>query len=1051
MLKPGLYEQIVNEEIIKELKDIPDNQKDVEEIDSEEASIVLSKYIRDVVQKGLNTLKDSGKGISSQIELTNKIVSLITEKTDRDFDNLLVDEKGIQLKAYLEDKDSRLSTKNAKAKDLPRPETSIAQSSLFTGATQEPQMASELNKEIGSANRIDMLVSFIRWSGLRLIIDALQEFTLSGGKLRVITTPYMGATDLKAITELSKLTNTEIKITYDTTHTRLHAKTYVFYRDTGFTTAYIGSSNVSNAALSSGLEWNVKITKTDLPETVNKVEATFESYWNSPEYETYTEEQEERLLEALNQAKGPYGNKTYSLAFEMRPFPFQEEILGQLQAERDIRQHYKNLLVAATGTGKTVISAFDYKRFRQNCPGGDCSLLFIAHREEILKQSVDTFRVVLGDLNFGELAVGNFRHRNAKHLFMSIQTLNAQDFTTKTNPNYYDFIIIDEFHHAKAPSYQKILSYYKPKILLGLTATPERMDGQNILDYFDGRIAAEIRLPEAIERKLLCPFQYFGVTDSADLDSLKWVNGGYDKRELSNLYSLSTEAAFRRAELIRASVIKYVTDVNKVTGLGFCVSVEHAKFMSSYFNEHGIPSSFLVGTSTPEERVSIQNQLVKGEIKFLFVVDIYNEGVDIPQVNTILLLRPTESLTIFLQQLGRGLRLSEGKECLTVLDFIGQANQKYNFETKFASLLANTNKSVMKEIKDGFINVPKGCYIKLEKIAAEHILKNIKESFGTPNALCSRVKTFEEDTSLKLNIKNFIDYYRLDAREIYKRMSFSRLMVRAGVKEDFISTNEDLYTKALARFLFIDSKRWIKFLLRVLPNLPSIDISHLNDGEQRMMQMFYATFYTEGASNWKDIKVQDNIRAIYSNKTLFNELIELLEYRLEKIDFLDKRIHFEDDIPLDLYCSYSRDQILVALDFMNPSTVREGVKWLADKKTDVFFVTLNKSDKDYSPSTMYNDYSINERLFHWQSQSTTSESSTTGQRYINHKKKGTTVLLFVREFKKDKVLGTAPTYTFLGKANYLMHTGSSPMNITWSLEEPIPARFIKKTNRLVVG
>lgn len=284
--------------------------------------------------------------------------------------------------------------------------------------------------------------------------------------------------------------------------------------------------------------------------------------------------------------------------------------------------------------------------------------------------------------------VGSYKPESIDNLFISIQTFNSQDFTAKTAPEFYDYIIVDEFQHAAAPTYQKLLAYYQPQILLGLTATPERMDGKSILPYFNNRIAAEIRLPEAIDCKLLCPFQYFGVTDTVDLDTLKWSAGGYDKSELSRVYTLSGAIANRRADLIVGSLLKYVTDINDVKGLGFCVSVEHAEFMCHYFNKHNIPSMFLTGHSPDEERKSAKQYLVDGKVRFIFVVDIYNEGVDIPEVNTVLFLRSTESLTVFLQQLGRGLRLAEDKECLTVLDFIDQADRKYNFEDKFAALLS---------------------------------------------------------------------------------------------------------------------------------------------------------------------------------------------------------------------------------------------------------------------------------------------------------------------------------------------------------------------------
>ena len=1052
MLHPGLYEQVINNTLNSELSEVPEVRKSTAPIDTAEASKVLAQYLTDVVQKGLENVQDNVGGIEAQIQLANEIVSTIQTTThEPNFALLGVDQRAEQLLALLRDNDPRLAAGKS-AKEMVRPETSIAQSSLFTGAIHEPQMYTELKKEIVSADRIDMLVSFIKWSGLRLIMDELRQFTQNGGELRIITTSYMGATDVKAIEELRQLPNTKIKVSYDTKRTRLHAKTYVFYRNTGFTTAYVGSSNLSNAAISSGLEWNVKVTKKDLTETIDKIAATFESYWNSNEFEYYEEGQRERLIRALKAEKYSEINNIDIYTLDILPYSYQQEILDKLEAERTVRGYNRNLVVAATGTGKTVISALDYKRFCRQHPGQPCRLLFVAHREEILKQSMYTFRAVLKDANFGNLFVGSHKADSIDHLFISIQTFNSQDFTTKTDADFYDYIVVDEFHHAAAPTYQKLLVYYQPQILLGLTATPERMDGKNILDYFGGRIAAEIRLPEAIDRKLLCPFQYFGVTDTVDLSSLKWRTGGYDKNELSNLYTLSGLVAERRADLVVNSILKYVTDINEVKGLGFCVSIEHARFMADYFNAHGVPSMALTGDSPDEERNAAKQRLVSGEIRFIFVVDIYNEGVDIPEVNTVLFLRPTESLTVFLQQLGRGLRMAENKECLTVLDFIGQANKKYNFEEKFAALLSNTTRSVSREIKEGFLSAPKGCYIQLEKIAARYVLDNICASYDRTSGLVARAASFTEDTGLPLTLGNLLDYYHLDPRAIYsKKLCFGRLCVRAGMVSDFTEPLEETMTRAFMRFSVVDSRRWIRFLLNLLPRLDNADFAALSPAEQRMLQMFYVTVWGKAAEHWDDESVLDNLYTLSDSPTLLGELQTLLRYQYSRIDFIDEPVDVGFDCPLDLHCTYTRDQLLVALDFLKPATVREGVKWLPDKNLDVLFVTLNKADKDYSPTTMYKDYSINESLFHWQSQSTTAENSATGQRYIHHREKGNRMLLFVREFKTDSRFGGAAAYTYLGTVNYVKHDGSRPMNITWKLDCPIPAKFLKRTNKLVVG
>lgn len=1046
-MKTGLYEKPINKKLNKALAGLTDNLNvEKEQIDSEEAAGILSKYVKKVVEQSLNNISENDDSLAKQIELVNKIIGAIKENTCEGVADDLEIAEDKQLLSVT-NKTNTIQAINDKVKPI-RPVTSIAQSSLFTGAVHEPQMFSELKKEIFSCNSIDMLVSFIKWSGLRLLMEALTEFTNNGGKLRIITTSYMGATDIKAISELAKLKNTEIKVSYDTKRTRLHAKAYIFYRETGFTTAYIGSSNLSNVAISSGLEWNIKITRQDQLEVLQKVAATFDSYWSSNEFEVYDDTQKPRLAKALQLEKTQTEDNSF-FAVDINPYPYQQEILDKLEAERTIRNNYKNLIVAATGTGKTIISALDYKH--KCSKNSKPKLLFVAHRKEILEQSIKTFRMVLRDANFGDLFVGDTSPESFEHLFVSVQTFNAKSLEKHLTPDFYDYIIIDEVHHAPAETYKNILGHFTPKFLLGLTATPERMDGKSIMPYFNNKITAEIRLPEAIERKLLCPFQYFGVTDNIDLSNLRWERGGYNREELSKIYTRQDAEAITRASLIVQAVDKYVTDINEVKGLGFCVSKEHARFMADYFNKCNIPSLCLTGDSPKEERDSAKLKLINGDLRFIFVVDLYNEGVDIVDVNTILFLRPTESLTIFLQQLGRGLRLADGKECLTVLDFIGQANKKYDFESKFKALLSNTDRNISNEIKNGFISAPKGCYIQLEKKAQEYVLENIRTGFDRKDGLIVRIASFTEDTGKPLTLTNFVEHYELNLQAIYKKgCSFARLCVMAGKREDFSEELEsDKFTKALARVALIDSRHWIEFILNSFANLENLKPENLSLLEKRMLRMLQFTIWQKDYQDCAFSNELDGLRKIKSCKVLYDELIEVLKYSYNKIDFIDKAPMLDFDCPLNVYCNYSRDQIFAVLDVNNPLSIREGVKFVADKKLDVLLNTLNKSSKQYSPTTMYNDYSINEWLFHWQSQSTTSAESPTGQRYINHKKLGSKVLLFVRENKKD-MYRNAETYTFLGTVNYVRHDGSNPMNIIWKLDNPIPAKFLKKTNKLVI-
>ena len=371
-----------------------------------------------------------------------------------------------------------------------RPATSLAASTLFTGDAHEPNMIAELRKEIATSDRIDFLVSFVKFSGLRLLLEELRTFAARGGVLRVITTSYMGATDPKAVEELAKLPGAEIKISYDTKTTRHHAKSYVFWRNTGFHTLYIGSSNLSESAMTHGLEWNVKLSQQDAPDIVRKVEVTFEHYWNHAEFVTYVPQlHASALRRALlaERTRGGEGERR-GVIFEIQPYYYQQEILCKLQAERDIHGHMRNLVVAATGTGNTVVSAFDYRRFRQSRPGQPSRLLFVAHRKEILSQSLDTFRMILRDLNFGDLLVGGVTPASLDHLFVSIQSVHSQELMARTSPDFYDYIVVDEFHHAAAPTYQELLGFYRPAVLLGLTVTQERADGKNVhTEYIGGR------------------------------------------------------------------------------------------------------------------------------------------------------------------------------------------------------------------------------------------------------------------------------------------------------------------------------------------------------------------------------------------------------------------------------------------------------------------------------------------------------------------------------------------------------------------------------------
>jgi superfamily II DNA or RNA helicase/HKD family nuclease len=1040
----GLYEQLIDELMRRELNALDPTQWswDQEAIDAAESPTILSQYLERVIRRGLDACTGD-QALQQRVAVCNDIVERLSARVpEAELDGSIIPPQ-VEILLALLDRSTSSDISIDRLREL-RPKTGLSQSALLTGSPREPSLASELKKEILSSDRIDILMSFIKWSGLRLIEKELHEFTSrSNTTLRIITTSYMGATDLRAVSLLASLPHTQVRVSYDTDRTRLHAKAYLFHRDSGFTTAYIGSSNISNAAITSGLEWNIKVTARDAGDIVSKFVGTFETYWRDPEFRAYSLEDEPALRVALGNERTT-DQRQYLV--DMHPYGFQQDILERLKAERELHGRRRNLVVAATGTGKTVVAAFDYKRYCEEHPGKKNRLLFVAHREEILRQSLACFRNVLHDANFGDVLVGASEPSQTDYLFVSIQMLAARGVETLLrDPTAYDYVVVDEFHHAEAPTYGDFLEYVQPDILLGLTATPERMDGKDILKWFGGRIAAEIRLPEAVDRGLLCSFQYFGVTDVVDLDTFRWSRGGYDVQQLNQAYSANES----RARLVLDAVQRYCRRAEDVRGLGFCVSIEHAEFMADFFRRAGIPSVAVSTKTAPTDRIAAQSLLRNKEINFIFAVDLYNEGIDIPEIDTVLFLRPTESLTVFLQQLGRGLRIDKGKECLTVLDFIGKAQQNYSFEARFQALLGHTSRSVQKEVDDDFPFLPRGCSIQLERVAKESVLENIRSAVRSGRSrMVQRIAVFEEEAQEPLTMTAFLEYYQLEAYSIYETgKSWSRLCSEAGKRLAWGEPEEDRLTKGLLRLVHIDSPSFLHFIIDALEG----DME-LSQSENPLAVMLWCDVW-QTSSDRATCPSWHRVAEVFArNPTMRSEYVELATWCLDHVSISSQPMQLPFGSVLELHRLYLRDELLAGLGYYSwerqPSQ-REGVLRLKDKDCDVFLVTLNKSEKDYSESTMYRDYAISDRLFHWQSQSTTSETSITGQRYIHQCERKCTVLLFVRENKQLHGIG-APYY-YLGPATFVESTGSHPMNIVWELQYPMPARLCMATKTLVVS
>ncbi|MGC8501304.1 MAG: DUF3427 domain-containing protein [Leptospirillia bacterium] len=1046
-LRPGLYEQLVDCELDALLRSLPDSGEEAfrERLLGAEAPLLFARYLLPVLRRAVAEIPVEERLLRGR-ELVNRIVGEISRfHGDPSWDrHALSSPPDLLLEVSGGAGEGVPSFGLPRGKGgSPRPLTGISENTLLTGAPSDPSLASELEKEILTASRIDWMVSFLRWSGLRLLFPALRETVERGVPLRIVTTTYMKATEPRCLDELSSLPNTEIRLSLDEAETRLHAKAYLFHRETGFSTGYIGSSNTSRTAFTTGLEWNVKIAERLSPDLWDKVFASFESIVNRDDLVVYGEETRSMVLARLEGGGGSSGIGLADLA--MRPYPFQEEILERLEVERNDRGQFKNLVVAATGTGKTVIAAFDFKRYREANPRA--RLLFVAHRREILEQSLETFRRVLGEPNFGRILLPESSLLRVDHLFISVQLLASRKILEGIPGEFYDVVVIDEVHHGEAPTYRTILSALAPRILLGLTATPERADGLDILSWFGDRIAAEIRLPEAISRGLLVPFHYFGVSDSVDYRSLRWERGRYNPTELDNLLTGDDI----RATLVLRSLQKYLSRPRDVRGLGFCVSVNHARKMAELFSRAGLPSEALHAGSPAATRETVRQRLARGELSFIFTVDLYNEGVDIPEVDTVLFLRPTESLTVFLQQLGRGLRRHPGKELLTILDFIGQSREEYSFSERFRALMGATRQSVAQEIGEGFPHLPSGCAIHLEPVARERVLENIRKALSLRRrGIVARLARWAQEHDRPLTLASFLETTGLSLADLYRKASggsfsgWSRLKVDAGIAPDFFSADEGVLTQGIARLSHVEGGRYMRFLERVAGGeIP--EERDLTKEERCLFLMFhYALWGKENPPLRLGMaSLSESAARLWDSPRLCEELREVLALRRQGLARTITPLALPGGAPLDLHGGYLLSEILAAFGlatFSSVKEVREGVRYLPELKTELLFVTLRKSEKDYSPTTLYKDYAVSETLFHWQSQNRTTPESPAGQRYIHHRRMGETILLFVRMEEKgpEMPLGLSSPYLFLGPVSCVRHEGSRPMSLLFKLDHPMP-------------
>ncbi len=1018
-MREGLYELLITTEVNGMLEDVAPLRQLVADVDEADQPHVLARHVHDTVLRSLRSIRSQER----RIDLVNALVGHLDDT------GASVPHESRQLLAL-----TAPVAPGAANRAPVRPRTPLSDAALLTNSKGEPSLGAELRAEIDSSDEVDLLCAFVKWHGIRLLETELRRMRERGGPFRVITTTYMGATERAALDRLVREFGASVKVQYDAQRTRLHAKAWMFRRDTGFDTAYVGSSNLSRAALLEGVEWNVRLSHVGTASLLEKFRATFDTYWNDPSFEDYDPDRDrDRLDDALAEASGRRQHDRVTLTLsglEVRPYPHQQQMLEQLDVQRTMHDRHRNLVVAATGTGKTVVAALDYRGLCHPETGERPSLLFVAHRREILEQSLRTYREVLADPSFGELFVGGARPERWRHVFASVQSLTAYGASNLPS-DAFDIVVIDEFHHAAASTYRRLIAHLTPRELLGLTATPERADGTSVVEFFDGRTATELRLWDALGADLLCPFHYFAVADGTDLRRVSWSRGRYDEDQLSKLYT-GNDA---RAAVVLTQLRDKVLDPGSMRALGFCVSVAHAEFMARRFERAGISARAVSGSTSAEERAQALLDLRDRRINVLFAADLFNEGLDLPDVDTVLFLRPTESSTIFLQQLGRGLRRTSGKPVLTVLDFVGHHRKEFRFDIKLRALTGQTRKGLEREIERGFAFLPSGCQIVMDKQAQTIVLENLRSQIANRwRQMVAELRSYGDHS-----LAGFLDESGLELSDVLRRgtHSWTRLRRDAGLSTRSGSSHEEQLLRRVRAFAHVDDPLRASTYRQLLGDAaaPYADLSAV---EQRVARMLFFSLWPGGGGHGSYDEGLSALRAERATREELDSVVDLAfdEARHRTVDLEGPLA----GVPLRVHASYQREEVLAALDYASldrkPNSFREGVLYVPEANVDALFVTLSKSEADYSPTTMYQDYPLSRTLFHWESQSVTSVASRTGQRYLN----GTsTVLLFVRQSKSDE-FGTAP-YLFLGPVAYVGHTGERPIAITWQLDRPMPADF----------
>lgn len=933
---------------------------------------------------------------------------------------------------------------------------------IFIRNTEGNTVLNGLLESLDRCTGFYFTVAFLTYGGVQLILQKFKELEERGVEGKILTSTYQNFSEPKAIEKLRDFKNIEVRLLDKQLDGGLHAKGYLFIQDE-WIEVYIGSSNLTASALKENIEWNVKLTKKINEPFVQDILRDYNQLWEmaglltdellqdyKETYRRYKEFERENLLVLDEVIKG---NE------EIIPNQMQQEAMKKLANLRQ-RGENKALVIAATGTGKTFMSAFDAKQFNPK------KLLFIVHREEILRNAKETFEKVIPTVSKG-LYTGNQKDKEVDYLFATVQTISR--YYKEYPKDFFDYIIFDEAHHLGGETYQKLIDYFEPRFLLGMTATPERCDDFNIFECFDGHVALEVRLREALEGNLVIPFHYFGIRDIEGID-LSDVN-------LDQIQEITKRLKVNeRVEFIIEQMRLFGHDGEVRKAIGFCVSIEHAEYMAQKFNEAGIVSACLTGKNTPEERQIIISRLEddKDPLEIIFTVDIFNEGVDIPSINVVLMLRPTQSPIIFIQQLGRGLRKHQNKEFLTVLDFIG--NHSKSFLTAIA---LNGDKFYDKDslkvaVSTGFSDIPGESFIILDSISREQILKQLdSENFNSMKYLKEIYKEFKRMNRGQIPYM-LVDYLKYEGAPdpitfIKKEKTYLQFISKMD-KDSFINSllQFEEFIKVLKEwsaqlplkrpyefiilkyFLNYPNQNYIDLSMaehEILKYVESVNETNVKHALQCLSQMYYDTSEVN-----QYLKLGEYIGDTFIISPIFNQLRLAPHFKMYLEDVLNYGlIRYQDEfgdvdygIPhFKLYEAYTMKEVAKLATYDKKHSAFRGSGLLTYQNEFFLFVDLHK-EEDIKASINYHDIFIDHNTFQWQTPNATSQDSERGQKIIDNKSHNINLHLFIRKFKE--IDGLVQPYIYIGKGNTVWAEGNKPITVHLRLEHTIPQSLYLEFN-----